>query len=267
MKENEIKELLNGNTSFRGDCPVCGGSNTFSINRKRGKVKWKCFKAHCKEKGAASINRSFKELSDQFRVRYHRQGIEQVINTYEIPSYFTGIREKEYIFQYFSNVNAIPLFENRIIKLYYDPKEDRAVFVVERGGAIIDAIGKALNRYITPKWYRYNNSNKSFLLRNRNNKDTLVITEDIPSAITVAYNYNSMALMGTSLKDEDVLDVFSFKRCIIALDPDAYSKGIAMAKRLDPFLEVEAIRIDDDLKYYTPSYAKDMIEERTKYGK
>ena len=251
LSSKEIKELLDGHLSYRGDCPVCGGRSSFSINMTdTGEVAWICFKASCKERGRADVPRSVEQITK------HLLGNKQdIYNDFEIPPYFISIYSNQYSYEYFKRMNAIPLHRDREIKLMYDPKQDRSVFLIERGGVVVDAIGRAISKN-PMKWYRYGNSIKSFLYRKNN---TLVITEDIPSAVTMAYNYSAMGLMGTDLSDNDMQDAIQFKNCIVALDPDAYSKGIMIAKRLSPYVNVEAVRIPDDLKYFKPSEAKELI--------
>lgn len=251
LNSKEIKELLDGHLSYRGDCPVCGGRSSFSANMTdAGEVAWICFKASCKERGRADVPRSVEQIT-----KYLLSNKPDVCNNFEVPDYFTSIHSNQYAYEYFERMNAIPLHIDRKIRLMYDPKQDRSVFIVQRKGVVVDAIGRAIGKN-PMKWYRYGNSGQSFLYRKNN---TLIVTEDIPSAITMAYSYSAMGLMGTDLSDNDMQDVMQFDNCIIALDPDAYSKGIMIAKRLSPYINVEAIRIPDDLKYFKPKEAKELI--------
>ena len=251
LNSKEIKDLLGDDLSYRGDCPSCGGKGSFSANiTDTGEVAWICFKASCKERGRADVPRSLEQI-----VKYLLNTHVKSISNFELPSHFTSIYSNQHAYEYFERMNAVPLFKDREIRLMYDPKQDRAVFVIQRGGSVVDAIGRAIGKN-PMKWYRYGNSIQSFLYRKNN---TLVITEDIPSAVTVAYSYSAMGLMGTELSDVDMRDALQFTNCIVALDPDAYSKGILIAKRLSPFVNVEAIRIPDDLKYFKPREAKELI--------
>ena len=248
-----VRSILGDNDSYRGDCPDCGGKNSFSVNKNMGEVAWICFKASCKVRGRETIHRSVDEIVTSLLKPQKNNSYE-----FEVPDYFTSIYSQDKIVNYFQRVNAIPLFESGAIKLRYDPKQDRAVFMVEREGKVIDAIGRSINKNDI-KWYRYGRSGKSFLY-NKMGCGTIVETEDIPSAITVSYNYSSMGLMGTDLTHEDMNDIIKFQRCIIALDPDAYSKSIKMAQRLSPWINTRAMLIPDDLKYFNPDEAKVIID-------
>jgi len=248
-----VRSILGDNDSYRGDCPDCGGKNSFSVNKNMGEVAWICFKASCRVRGRETIHRSVDEIVCSLLKPQKNNN-----NKFEVPKHFTSIHSQEEIYTYFQRVNAISLFESGAIKLQYDPKQDRAVFMVERDGVVIDAIGRSLNKN-NIKWHRYGSSGKSFLHK-RDRCGTIIVTEDIPSAITVGYSYSSMGLMGTDLSHEDMSDIIKFQMCIIALDPDAYSKSIRMAQRLSPWLNTKAILIPDDLKYYKPKEAKAIVD-------
>jgi len=68
-----------------------------------------------------------------------------------------------------------------------------------------------------------------------------------------------MALLGTNLTDLDILDLMGYN-IIVALDPDAHSKGIAMADRLNAYTDARAILIPDDLKYFKPERVREILE-------
>ena len=251
LTTKDVKDILGNENSYRGNCPVCGGKGSFSINRTVSSIAWICFKASCKVRGRGEVQRSLKDIVNSLLRAYPVSTY-----TFEIPDYFTSIYSNELALKYFNNINAMNLFKCGYIKLRYDPKQNRAVFLIERKGKVIDAMGRAIGKN-PMKWYRYGRSDVSFLYRKC--KNTVIVTEDIPSAITIGYSYSAMGLMGTELSDNNMRDLLKFKNCIIALDPDAHSKGLKMAQRLSPYINVEAILIPDDLKYFSPHEAKDLI--------
>jgi hypothetical protein len=254
LTSKEAKELLNGNDSYRGGCPSCGGSSSLSVSRKLGEVAWFCFKASCKEKGKESLIRTVSEVLQSLLkpVKYETQ--------FEVPDYFTAIEQKEHVFKYFQNMHTLQAYTQGRIKLRYDPKQDRAVFLIDRKGVTVDAIGRSLSGG-HPKWYRYGSSDRGCWLPNKGQLNTVVVTEDIPSACVASYSYSSLALLGTELSASDMVDLMKVDKVIIALDPDAYSKGVAMAARLLPFVYARAILIPDDLKYYRPEDVKEILDE------
>lgn len=254
LSTKEVQSLLNGSSSYRGDCPVCGGRNSFSASLTVGKIAWICFKASCSERGRDYSTRSVEQIVTALL----RSTSSKPEYSFSTPDFFTNIEQKENAINFFKNHNILDLYNEGRIKLRYDPKQDRAVFLIERGGQVVDAMGRSLSKSF-PKWFRYGNSSKSFLLRK--SPDTIVITEDIPSACVVAYSYSAMGLLGTELSDDDMIDLLSYKNIIIALDPDAYSKGLIIQNRLQPFTNARAILIPDDLKYFKPSKVKEIIDE------
>ena len=113
-----------------------------------------------------------------------------------------------------------------------------------------------------PKWWKYGKSGRSFIVKvgGSDHGGECVIVEDIPSACIVgAAGYSSMALLGTNLTDLDILDLMGYN-IIVALDPDAHSKGIAMARRLSAYTDARSILIPDDLKYFKPERVREMLD-------
>ena len=260
MNLKDIKELIGSHESYRGDCLDCGGNHSLSITNDRGDVKWLCFKAHCKNRGREVIHRTTKEITDALLGR--QKEVDSDI-PFDVPSHFTSLYSNDRCLKFFKRYQAIQLQEQGRVKLRYDPKQDRAVFLVTRKGRVVDATGRALGSSPT-KWWRYNGSGQSFVLDHHGMGVPIIVVEDIPSACIVGYSYNAIALMGTSLSDLDLMDLMGYSSVIVALDPDAYSKGIQIARRLSPFVEeARAVLIPDDLKYYKPNEVKGILDVRT----
>jgi hypothetical protein len=242
-------------SSWRGNCPDCGGRNTLSISNEFGELKWFCFKAHCVTKGRYSVRRSVDEILTSM------VGLSPTRNStaFELPIHFTAIESNVTAARaamYLKKINM-----DQFVYTKYDPKLNRLVYIITRGrGNVIDAIGSSLDR-TPPKWYKYGKSGRSFIVTRKTN--VCVIVEDIPSACVVgAAGYTSMALLGTNLTDLDVLDLMGYN-VIVALDPDAHSKGIAMADRLSAYTDARAVLIPDDLKYFTPDEVRRILNHKT----
>ena len=247
---SQAKQTLDGMDNWRGDCLDCGGKNTLSISNVMGEIKWFCFKAHCKTKGRGNVRRTIDEIVESMR------GIDHELNRipFETPPYFTDMNSTLRSTRFFNFLTAIGMKDR--VECRYDPKQNRAVFLIRRGLHVVDAIGRSLNKAL-PKWFRYGHSGQSFML---NDGDTCVVVEDIPSAITVgAAGYASMALLGTNLTTLDIKDLIGYNNIIVALDPDAHSKGVAMASRLDAYSNAKAVLISDDLKYFNPNEIEDIL--------
>lgn len=252
----QAKQTLNGADKWRGDCFDCGGKNTLSISNIMGEVKWFCFKAHCKTSGKGDVRRTTDEIVKTLLYSGIMRGKDRELTKvpFDVPTYFTHmsstLRCKRF-FKFLYDIGA----EGKV-DCAFDPKQNRAVFFIKRGLHRVDAIGRSLNRTL-PKWFRYGKSGQSFMI---NDGDTCVIVEDIPSAIVAsAAGYASMALLGTHLTTLDIQDLMGYNNIIVALDPDAHSKGIAMAARLSAYSNARAVLIPDDLKYYNPDKVREIL--------
>ena len=141
LSTKEVQSLLNGSTSYRGDCPICGGRNSFSASITQGDVAWICFKASCSERGRDYSTRSVEQIVTALL----RSSLSIPTNDFIIPDYFTGIEHKDNAIKFFKRLHILPLYNEGRLKLRYDPKQDRAVFLIERGGKVVDAMGRSLS--------------------------------------------------------------------------------------------------------------------------
>lgn len=250
LSSTQAKRLLNGNETHRGDCPECGGKNTLSISQVGGELLWSCYKVSCSVKGRVTSVRSTEDILRALGIRR----TEDNYSAFEVPEYFTSIHAHNGAVEHFS-----PLFKRGVLPdVRYDPKQDRAVYLINRGGKAVDAIGRKLSKY-GPKWFRYGHSGMSFMVR-QEGVARCVVVEDIPSACIIGGSYNAMALLGTSLSDEDVLDLKGFDEVVFCLDPDAWHKGMEMADRVSAYTKAYSRQIPNDLKYYTVSQAKEIVD-------
>jgi DNA primase len=137
------------------------------------------------------------------------------------------------------------------VELMYDVRDNRVVFPVVNNGKIVDATGRALGRRL-PKWKRYG---KSGLPYAHGYGSVAVVVEDCVSAAVIGNDvWRGVALLGTSLSESHKRYLSQFSTAIIALDPDALPKTLAMAKELRSFTdEVRVLRLTDDLKYRNPT--------------
>ena len=134
------------------------------------------------------------------------------------------------------------------LDLYYDIKEDRIVFSVQDNGAIVDAVGRALDDSVVPKWKRYGTYAEGFI---RGQHQLAIVVEDVISACVVeTLGATGVAILGTSLNANHIQALRSFKRVIVALDPDAALKTIEYTKLLKANgIPAIALKLLDDIKY------------------
>jgi len=243
------------NETMRINCPMCNGIKTFTITNSMGTRLWNCYKASCDAKGKARMHMS---MEDMRKIVDSRNGVSRKQEVFELP---------EYIVPYDRNLqgNKIHYKENYAYfysSCMYDVKENRAVFrVYNTAGVLVDAVGKALNKYQIPKWKRYGSSKVPYFIAlqtdgtiitdPRKVSDVCVVVEDCLSAVACAkHNVPAVALLGTNLLEEYKQYLSVFKKVIVALDPDALPKTMIMAKELRGWVDnVKILSIIDDLKY------------------
>ena len=256
LRSKDVKALLEGRSSYRGDCPSCGGRMSFSASRTpSGEVAWLCFKASCKVKGRADVPRTLEEIVSQYTGEVQKQEA----LTWEMPSHFVSVGKRPKVMDWIEANRLTHAYRSGKINLMYDPAQDRLVFLIYDNGVLVDAVGRLLSSG-KPKWYRYGSSSMGCWFTGEERLRSLVITEDILSACVASYNYSSVALLGTDLSDSNFLRAITYPQVYVCLDPDAYSKGVLMAARIMPYTQVKAVLTPDDLKYFTPDEVKEMLD-------
>ena len=253
-----IKQLnIPANSVVRMDCPFCLHKNTFSVNTEDGKISWKCFHASCTIGGTTERPMSpedvkkFLELSSPVR-----QDTQQVIN-WTIPKHFTNIQSSEKCLNYVRENNCYPAYLEGTVSIYYDPRKDRAAFIVKKDNEPVSAVGRSLNPVSSPKWFNYNKNNIPFTC---GSSDTAVVVEDCASACAVSPIYTGVALLGTNMKDEYALFLAqNFKKVIIALDRDATKKAFDLSKSLRYLIDTDVQVLEEDLKYLNTQKIKELF--------
>ena len=233
-------DLGEGDT-VRGDCPDCGGKNTFTANKSGGAVLYNCYKLGCKISGIHTVGMTAADIEARMNdVPKPKPKAEAMI----LP---------EYIVQ---GGNGLDVFRDKWDLhdqgLMYDLKDKRAVFPIFINGVLIDAVGRALAG-AEPKWLRYTGKANYFLA---GTGETVVVVEDVISAITVAkLDFVGMAILGTSLSVAHMEQLGNYSQVIVALDPDAAHKTLKFRQEIEAWTGVAttALRLDDDIKYRVES--------------
>ena len=245
---------LSDGDKHRGKCPVCNRHNTFTATNNLGKLLWNCYANSCKISGGSYIHMSV----DEIRKRMKDFKIDKDTNTinvklpevFEIPEYLIPYKA------YDGDANDALVYEfcdgyglwAADLDLYYDIKENRIVFSVQDNGKIVDAIGRALDDSVVPKWKRYGTYAEGFI---RGQHQLAVVVEDVISACVVeTLGATGVAILGTSLNANHIEALRNFKRVIVALDPDAAIKTIEYTKLLKANgIPALALKLLDDIKY------------------
>ncbi len=231
-------DLAEGDT-VRGDCPDCGGKNTFTANKSEGAVLYNCYKLGCKIRGVQTVGMTAADIQARLHnIPKPKPKIEaMVIPPHVVFTNGSGLLED---FKYTWDLHDQGLL--------FDLKDSRAVFPIYSKGVLIDAIGRAL-KGANPKWLRYTGKANYFTA---GIGKTVVIVEDVISAITVAkLGFTGMAILGTSLSDAHMSHLGEYQRIIVALDPDAAHKTLKYRQEVEAWTDIRtiALRLDDDIKY------------------
>mgnify|MGYP003134402049 FL=1 len=238
---NNISDDIPNGTTKRTDCPNCGGRNTFTITNNMGSLVWNCYKASCNLKGGTRVHLSINDIRDGF------VGAKEYAEDFVMPEYVVPYKGQRELTR-FTAEYAIDEWE-----LFYDVKDNRAVFPIRHDGVIVDATGRSLSKRL-PKWKKYGKSGLPFTA---GCGKVAVVVEDCVSATVVGYSsFVGVALLGTSLQESHKGFLSQFSTAVIALDPDALPKTLQMAKELRGHVpDVRVLKLNNDLKYRNP---KDM---------
>jgi len=256
MMHKYIEDLdLSEGDTVRGDCPDCGGKNTFTANKSGGAVLYNCYKLGCKISGVHTVGMTAADIQARMQ-EVEQDKPKPKVEAMELPEYVT--RSNSPIGS--SKLNAFrDKWDLHDQGLMYDIKDRRAVFPIFINGVMIDAVGRALAG-AEPKWLRYTGKANYFIA---GIGETVVVVEDVISAITVAkLGFTGMAILGTSLSVAHMEQLGNYSQVIVALDPDAAHKTLRFRQEIEAWTGVGtiALRLDDDIKYRVESDIEQLKE-------
>lgn len=240
--------------TYRGNCPICNGKNTFTVTREYSNVKYNCYKNSCGIGGRHRQRLTASEIIAMHESR-HESYSQQDLCPYVLPPYIYPYHGVEHPLD--------PTFLNRYkiepLDVHYDIRQDRLVFLIYTDtNILVDAVGRSLNNR-HPKWLRYAASPMPYVMGDESKY--AVIVEDAISAYVVNQLFDDIctgvALLGTQLTDFHKQYIQSnYENVIVALDPDARDKTIKIARELNG----KALNLRDDLKYRCPEDLDNLAE-------
>jgi len=251
MMNKYIEDLdLSEGDTVRGDCPDCGGKNTFTANKSGGAVLYNCYKLGCKISGVHTVGMTAADIQARMQ-EVEQDKPKPKVEIMELP---------EYVVRSGSGLDAFrdkwDLWDQGLM---YDLKDRRAVFPIFINNVLIDAVGRALAG-AEPKWLRYTGKANYFI---GGTGKTVVVVEDVISAITVAkLGFTGMAILGTSLSVAHMEQLGNYSQVIVALDPDAAHKTLRFRQEIEAWTGATtiALRLDDDIKYRVESDIEQLKE-------
>ena len=251
MMHKYIEDLdLGEGDTVRGDCPDCGGKNTFTANKSGGAVLYNCYKLGCKISGVHTVGMTAADIQARMQ-EVEQDKPKPKVEIMELP---------EYVVRSGSGLDAFrdkwDLWDQGLM---YDLKDKRAVFPIFINNVLIDAVGRALAG-AEPKWLRYTGKANYFI---GGTGKTVVVVEDVISAITVAkLGFTGMAILGTSLSVAHMEQLGNYSKVIVALDPDAAHKTLRFRQEIEAWTgaTTTALKLDDDIKYRVESDIQKLME-------
>ena len=246
----ESLDLVDGQR-HRGKCPSCHRGNTFTATNEMGKLLWNCYANSCNLSGTTRINMTVEEIrkrmDSNFKIDTDKAfaGLNVAKPTQFVLPESVVKGTKQDILDEYCNRYGIDSHE---LSLHYDVKEDRIVFPMFLEGTMVDAIGRAVDSKVIPKWKRYGSEADGFI---RGNCTIAVIVEDCTSASVVeTLGLTGVAILGTTINQNHIQGLKNYKKVIVALDPDAAPKTIEYTRKLKANgIDAFALKLLDDIKY------------------
>lgn len=242
------------NGHSRSDCPICGGSNTFSVSNNSGKLTWFCFKASCGTRGADKsdiqtfdIKRILSKPKDKRRIRLEDIGATFIKPVDLHPVALHWLLE--------NNCEAALKTSPNCFK--YDVKQNRVVFLNYVGPYLDVMIGRSLEG-AKPKWIKYYGTNGYFVCDLTKNGKVFIV-EDCASACSLGRFGTAIALCGTnydiSVLNAKIRGLSNITEIHVSLDADARTQAMDLTRDLAGYtgLTAKTLMLSDDAKYL--SYA------------
>lgn len=235
--------------SYRGNCPFCGGRNTFGIANMGGVLKWGCFRASCDVGGIQDKDRTAAGLAS-----WQNQEQPSKALLAPVPSLLTAIDTHPDILAFLKRWNSLEAYQQRLVAIRYSPVEDRVMFPVGKEGYT----GRA-REGVKPKWKKYGDCAPLFTC---GLGKTGILVEDALSACAVGIipEYTGLSLLGTVLSPIHKSQLRAYNKVVICLDPDARAKSLELLSQLRGTAEATVRFIPDDLKAFGPEEIKDILK-------
>ena len=116
------------NGRYRGDCPLCGRVNTFSVTDTGFERLWYCFHADCHAKGSTGVQLTKENSKAAFKEKV--TSIE-TNDEFEIPDTFVSLSRSKQAEEYVKRVGSYEAYLSGLADIRYDLQQDRVVYLVK----------------------------------------------------------------------------------------------------------------------------------------
>lgn len=146
-------------------------------------------------------------------------------------------------------------------RISYSPSLNRVVFpIINDQQELVHWQGRALGNG-KPKWLG-NTGTAQPWYSDIEGPRTIVIVEDIISAIKVNHIINSVALLGTYIKDHDFqLIAETFDKVFVWFDADATGKALRLTNRFSLYTKAHTLMTPQDPKCYSDEEIRNLVSD------
>lgn len=241
---------LHINQTHRGNCPECGGYNTFVASRHYdGALTYFCFRASCSLRGVVSTSVRKSDVAEW--LRRNKIAHDMISDKFEIPEYVVQTLPPDHdgLNRYLSRYPWAIDYED----VRWDVRDERLVWVMHdfKTNAVVDMVGRAVSpRPGQPKVKRYGKSGMPFVTGFNPYGGIKIVVEDVTSALRIARQtpLYGVAILGTHLQEPYIPYLTDADRVVIMLDNDATDKAMAMANKLKQYVPTIWVKLQEDLK-------------------
>lgn len=251
--------LLEDGETVRVVCPFCGGGGSSekscNITMDEGTALYNCHRASCGECGAVGDRRHVIRITSQKASpkiqKFHPfEGILEHLS----PEWDKFLEDKVGWTEWHI-ATARPMYapdEDRVAYPIYSPMGLRRGWVLRSYEAFSDY--KTLTRMDS------DSPHMSFY--RKQNTSSIVVVEDIPSAVRVARYADAVAINGGGIGPEYAMEIAAhYKRVVWAMDADATAQAIAMHTRFAILFEQSRVMVlERDLKDEDEPTLKEKLE-------
>lgn len=281
-KSNALIEIqglgadLSDGEEARHVCPHCGGGSSreksLSIRRKARSLSYCCYRASC-DLGMGTLMLT----GDGIRIFNGRKTNQSTtrdrtkLKTVELWKSLARMLKKKYGLTdellLYGNVRAVA--DGRVAYSIFGPKRERRGYVVRKykdhykGRYSFVSVPKAYNDF-----FKEGTVGLSWYFKGRDRKKdrsstTLVLVEDIVSALRLCPYVDSCALLGTMFepKRQKEVKAMRYKKIVLALDADAKGKATKIARQAKTYLpELKVKYLDCDVKDMNEEQVKEFVK-------
>lgn len=233
---------LGVNQSIRTVCPFCNAAHetSFTLNRTEDGIQYGCWRAKCGKRGFIPSK------AMQYDPHWHKKEPKKrkpktfSYDTVELPDELVEMFYVRY------SITKDELIQNGFS---YAPELDRVIMPIYNYlGYEIGQVARSYDPDITgSKAINYFSDGKShlhYVPQGMYRNGAIVCVEDIPSSLRCARFGRAIAILGSYISHENILELAEHTgEVIIALDPDATNKAFKMRNKYRAYFRNFSIRV------------------------